>query len=298
RWFDSTTRRSSRAIAPQPSTKTLRSGDATACSDQRLGGLGGYGRVPAIGVGADGSSELLIEGGAADEDDVVVADPLFDHRVDHHLHVRHGGGEQRRHAEDVGLVLVERLDVLVDVGVDPQIDDLEPGPLEHHPHEVLADVVDVALDRSDDDFADRRGAGLGEQGAEDGHARLHGVRRQEHLGDEEDPVAEVDAHDAHPLHQGLVEDAVGIPAALQQDVGSLHDLVGQAVVQVVVHLLDELLVGEGRQIDLFFAHLRRAPVEQVPRYGTMSDVGTIYRPYLVVQWFKQSFGMTGGRWRL
>ena len=61
---------------------------------------------------------------------------------------------------------------------------------------------------------------------------------------------------------------------------------------------DELLVGEGRQIDLFFAHLRRAPVEQVPRYGTMSDVGTIYRPYLVVQWFKQSFGMTGGRWRL
>ena len=41
--------------------------------DQAAGGLGGDPGVAAVGVGADGQPELLVERRAADEDDVVVA---------------------------------------------------------------------------------------------------------------------------------------------------------------------------------------------------------------------------------
>ena len=111
-----------------------------------------------------------------------------------------------RHAEDVGLVLLERGDELLGVGVDPEVDDLEAGALEHHRDEVLADVVDVALDGADHDLADRLGPGLGEQRAQDLHAGLHRVGGEQDLRHEEDAVAEVDADDPHALDEGVVED--------------------------------------------------------------------------------------------
>ena len=64
--------------------------------------------------------------------------------------------------------------------------DVEARTLEHHRYEVLADVVDVALDRPDDDLPDGLRARLREQRAEDLHSGLHGVRGEEHLGHEED----------------------------------------------------------------------------------------------------------------
>ena len=36
----------------------------------------------------------------------------------------------------------------------------------------------------------------------------------------------------------------GAQSALEQDVGPLDDLVGHAVVEIVVHLRDELVVGQ------------------------------------------------------
>ena len=94
------------------------------------------------------------------------------------------------------------------------------------------------------------GAGLGEQRPQDRHAGLHRVGGEQHLGHEQDAVAEVDADDAHALDERVVEDLVGPPAAAEQDVRALGDLGGHAVVQVVVHLLDELVVGEAREVDV------------------------------------------------
>jgi hypothetical protein len=107
--------------------------------------------------------------------------------------------------EDVGLVLLERVEVFLDRIVDADVDDLEARALEHHRHQVLADVVDVALDGADHHLADRLGAGFGQQRAQDLHARLHRIRSEQHLGNEQDAVAEIDADDAHPLDQGVVE---------------------------------------------------------------------------------------------
>ena len=79
---------------------------------------------------------------------------------------------------------------------------------------------------------------------------LHRVGGEQHLGHEQDAVAEVDADDAHALDERVVEHPVGAPAAVEQDHRALDDLVGEAVVQVVVHLLDELVVVERGEIDL------------------------------------------------
>ena len=140
-------------------------------------------------------------------------------------------------------MLLERGDELVGVGVDAEVEDLEAGALEHHPDEVLADVVDVALDRPDDDLADRLRAGLGEQRPEDLHAGLHRVRGEQDLGHEQDAVAEVDADDPHARDERVVEDLRRAEAAPEQDVRPLDDLGLHAVVEVVVHLLDELVVA-------------------------------------------------------
>ena len=56
-----------------------------------------------------------------------------------------------------------------------------------------------------------RGApGFGEQRPQDRHAGLHRVRGEQNLGHEQDAVAEVDADDAHPLDERVVEHAVGL----------------------------------------------------------------------------------------
>ena len=53
------------------------------------------GGVPTIGVGTDSLAEFFVQRGATDQDNVVVAHSVGDHRIDDDLHVRHGGGQQR-----------------------------------------------------------------------------------------------------------------------------------------------------------------------------------------------------------
>ena len=94
------------------------------------------------------------------------------------------------------------------------------------------------------------GACLCEQGPQDCHACLHRFGGEQHFGDEEDPVAEVDPDDAHPFYQGVVEDFVGGPAAVQQNAGACVDLLVEPVVEVVVHLSCQVLVAQRVQVDL------------------------------------------------
>src|SRR3954468_16414560 len=91
---------SSRARAPQPTTRTRgaasgRTGEprpgasgrdaGTALVDEPSGGLGRDPGIPAIGVGADGHPEFLVQRRPADEDDVVVADLPILEGLDHDL---------------------------------------------------------------------------------------------------------------------------------------------------------------------------------------------------------------------
>ena len=125
----------------------------------------------------------------------------------------------------------------------------------------------------------RSRAGLGEQRPQDLHPGLHRVRGQQHLRHEQDAVAEVDAHDPHALDQRLVQHAVGGPAARQQDVRALRDLVGEPVVEVVVHLRDQLLVGQRRKIEFVVAHralpFRSASLSALRRSPLGSKSGSV-----------------------
>ena len=166
---------------------------------------------------------------------------------------------KRRHADDIGLVLLNGREIVLHRVVDADVDDLEAGAFHHHGDQVLADVVDVALDGADDHLADPRGAGLDQQRAQDEHAGLHGIGGKQHFRHEQDAVAEIDADDAHAFHQRLGEQLVGGPAALQQDVDAFLDLLLEAVVEVIVHLLHQFLVVKGTQIEFFFGHDKSTP---------------------------------------
>ena len=64
-----------------------------------------------------------------------------------------GEREQAGEADDLGAVLADRGDEALDRHVDAEVVDLVAGDLEHHHDDVLADVVDVAVHRAEDDSA-------------------------------------------------------------------------------------------------------------------------------------------------
>src|SRR3546814_14392179 len=87
-------------------------------------------------------------------------------------------------------VLFERRQVLLDRVVDAEVDDVEAGAFHHHGDEVLADVVDVAINGADHHGAELRRAGFHKKRPTDVHAALHGVSGQQHHRNDTKTVAE------------------------------------------------------------------------------------------------------------
>ncbi len=115
-----------------------------------------------VAVGTDLVGVLLRDRCAANHD-LRDAEPGRLDRGDRRLHGRHGGGQQRRQADDLGVVVRIGLDELLRRDVGAQVDHVEVGPLPHHGHQVLADVVQVALHGADDRCGHRRDAGRDQQ---------------------------------------------------------------------------------------------------------------------------------------
>jgi hypothetical protein len=128
----------------------------------------------------------------------------------------------------------------------------EAGAFHHHRDQVLADVVDVALDGADHHLADGFDARFGEERPQDFHPAFHRIGGKQHFGHEQDAVAEVDTDDAHSLDQRVVQHLLGSPPARQEDVRGLHDLLAEPVVEVVVDLQHEILVVEAAEIQFVF----------------------------------------------
>ena len=125
---------------------------------------------------------------------------------------------------------------LVGICVNSQVDDFETSALQHHCHQVFADVVNVALHGADNNFANRLCAGLGKQRTQDIHSGFHCVCSKKHLRHEQNAVTEIDAHDAHALNKCLLQYLVWAPLAIEQYGGAFNDLFTKTVVEVVVHL--------------------------------------------------------------
>ncbi len=118
--------------------------------------------------------------------------------------------EQAAHAEGVGVDLLDLGDHLADRHLDAEVVDLVAVVRADDVDEVLADVVDVALHRGDDELALRRRAvDALHVRLEVGDRRLHRLRRLQHERQLHLPGAEQLADDLHPVEQHVVDDVEG-----------------------------------------------------------------------------------------
>ncbi len=121
--------------------------------------------------------------------------------------------------------------------VGAEIDDLEAGALEHDPDQVLADVVEVALDRADHHLAEGRHILGDQQRLQDLDAGVHGTRGQQHLGQEDLVSAELATDDVHAREQALVKDLPRRQPAVDRLLRQLGDLPVLSTLQGLVDLL-------------------------------------------------------------
>ena len=89
-----------------------------------------------------------------------------------------------------------------DIGA--QVDYGEVSALQHHTHQVLANVVQIPSNGPDHGGSGLHCSGLGQQRLEDIQGHLHGARRDQHVGDIVFAVFHAPADFFHPGHQGLL----------------------------------------------------------------------------------------------
>ena len=105
-----------------------------------------------------------------------------------------------------GLCSLVGLDQLLRRHLDAEVDHLVAVVAEDDLDQVLADVVDVALHRGEDDLAARGGVGLLHELLEVADGGLHRLGRLQHLGDDQLVVVEQPADLGHARHQRAVDD--------------------------------------------------------------------------------------------
>ena len=103
-------------------------------------------------------------------------------------------------------MLAIRLDQFLGRNLDAEIDDVVAVVGQDDLDQVLADVVDVALDRREHDFALADGLGLVHVRFEMRDRGLHRLGRLQHLGDDHLVGVEQPPDLVHPLHQRAVDD--------------------------------------------------------------------------------------------
>ncbi|MNQ84456.1 hypothetical protein D3C85_995840 [compost metagenome] len=173
--------------------------------------------------------------GPADQQGDVEAAPF--HLAGDKDHLVQRRRDQPRQADDVDLVLDGGVQDAVGRDHDAEVDDLVVVTLQHDADDVLADVVDVALDRGHQDAA-RLLAGLAglfgfHEGLQPGHGLFHHPGRLDHLRQEHLARAEQVADHVHPVHQRTFDDVQG---ALDRQAGLFGvglDELGDAVDQGV-----------------------------------------------------------------
>ena len=112
-------------------------------------------------------------------------------------------------------MLTDRVDELLRSDLHSEIDDMEAGALQHDIHEVLADVVDVALDSAHDESADRFDARLGEQRSQHLERAGDGAPCDEHLGHEKIAPFEACADFFKRRDERLEEQRLGVESHLE-----------------------------------------------------------------------------------
>ena len=146
-------------------------------------------------------------GGATNEEWQVQSAGL--HFTGHIDHFVEGGCDQAAEPDHVHAMLHSSVEDLLFWNHDAQIDDVIVVASEHHAHDVLADVVHVALDRGEENLAGlfalafRRGF---EVRCEPSHGLLHHACTLDDLREKHLAGTEKVSHDVHAVHQWAFDD--------------------------------------------------------------------------------------------
>ena len=76
-------------------------------------------------------------------------------------------------------MLLDRREVIFDSVINTNIDHFKTSAFQHHGDKVLADIVNVSLNRADDHLTDGLRPCLGQQWAQDRHTTFHSISRHE-----------------------------------------------------------------------------------------------------------------------
>jgi hypothetical protein len=154
--------------------------------------------------------------GTTDQDFDRIAHACLNQSLDGGLHLDHGGRQQRTHADHRRLVLADRPDEPLGRNVCPQVDGVKTGTLQHHPYQVLADVVLVSFDGANDELAGAGGLTRSQQRPQDSHAGVHGTCRNQHLRHKQLAGLKVAAHLVHAGNQAALQDLAGAQSLFER----------------------------------------------------------------------------------
>jgi hypothetical protein len=140
-------------------------------------------------------------------------------------------------------VLLDRGHELLRRDLDAEVDHLEAGALEHDVDEVLADVVDVALDRAHQELADGLDPAGDQQRAEPLHRAGHRPAGDEHLRHEEVSALEPRADLLERGDEGIEEQGLRLHAEREPLLGELEHARSVADERLVVQPLQDFVGG-------------------------------------------------------
>ncbi len=119
------------------------------------------------------------------------------------FHVHHGGGEERGKTDNASGIGLDRVGEFLGGHVDSEVHHFPSASLDHHGHEILADVVQVAGNRSDDETALVPDRAALEIRLQVGHGRVHGLGGHEQVRNENLVLREFFADARHAGHAAL-----------------------------------------------------------------------------------------------
>ena len=131
-----------------------------------------------------------------------------------------------------------RLKIIFNRIIDADIYNFKSGAFPHHSHKVFAYVVNVPFDGTNNCFPNRRRSSFCEQRTQYCHPAFHSICGKKNFRNKQNPIPEIDPHNAHTFHQCFTQNCIRSPTAFQQNICPFFDFLSKSIVEVVMHLKD------------------------------------------------------------
>ena len=210
----------------------------------RAAGVGDINRLTALVIGMNLHRRMHAAGGGPADEQGHVKTLAF-HLARHETHLVKRGCDEAGKADHIDLFALRRLQNLGGGNHHPKVDDFVIIAGEHHAHDVLADIVHIALHGRHEDLAcgraTRAASGLFSLhiGHEHGHGLFHHPRRFHHLGQEHLARAKEIADHIHARHERAFDDVErpygGKPRFLHVGVDKFGDAIHQRIFKTLGH---------------------------------------------------------------